>query len=466
LKLKKGNIIKLNIESLSFGGSGFAKYEGAAVFVEKGLPGQEVEAFIFKKQKTYFKAKINNIIKESPHSINPKCSHFNDCGGCSFQNFDYSEQTKEKYQQVKDTLEHIGNFKDLKINPITKAKEQFNYRNKMEFTFSNNPWFEKYNPKEKKDFCIGLHPKGRFDKIIDIQSCEIQSHIANQIINTVRDIAIELKIIPYDIKKHVGFLRQLVIRSADYNNETMVIIVTSKKDHDKLSPIIKELSKIKEIKSIINNVNSRKADVSYSEEQYILYGEDSITEKLGTYKFKISPDSFFQTNSKQAKKLYDIIKDEADLKGDEIVYDLYCGTGTIGIYLSDKAKKIFGFEIIHSAIDDAIINASNNNVKNALFFQGDIKDSLVNNKEMDIIEKPDISIIDPPRSGLHPKALKNIVDLDQKKIIYISCNPATQARDLKEIVGYGYKIKKIRPLDMFPHTPHIETVVTLVNERY
>ena len=466
MKLKKGNIIKLNIESLSFGGSGFSKYEGAAVFVEKGLPGQEVEAFIFKKQKTYFKAKINNIIKESPHSINPKCSHFNDCGGCSFQNFDYSEQTKEKYQQVKDTLEHIGNFKDLKINPITKAKEQFNYRNKMEFTFSNNPWFEKYNPKEKKDFCIGLHPKGRFDKIIDIQSCEIQSHIANQIINTVRDIAIELKIIPYDIKKHVGFLRQLVIRSADYNNETMVIIVTSKKDHDKLSPIIKELSKIKEIKSIINNVNSRKADVSYSEEQYILYGEDSITEKLGTYKFKISPDSFFQTNSKQAKKLYDIIKDEADLKGDEIVYDLYCGTGTIGIYLSDKAKKIFGFEIIHSAIDDAIINASNNNVKNALFFQGDIKDSLVNNKEMDIIEKPDISIIDPPRSGLHPKALKNIVDLDQKKIIYISCNPATQARDLKEIVGYGYKIKKIRPLDMFPHTPHIETVVTLVNERY
>ena len=465
MKLKKGNIIKLNIESLSFGGSGFSKYEGAAVFVEKGLPGQEVEAFIFKKQKTYFKAKINNIIKESPHSINPKCSHFNDCGGCSFQNFDYSEQTKEKYQQVKDTLEHIGNFKDLKINPITKAKEQFNYRNKMEFTFSNNPWFEKYNPKEKKDFCIGLHPKGRFDKIIDIQSCEIQSHIANQIINTVRDIAIELKIIPYDIKKHVGFLRQLVIRSADYNNETMVIIVTSKKDHDKLSPIIKELSKIKEIKSIINNVNSRKADISYSEEQYILYGEDSITEKLGKYKFKISPDSFFQTNSKQAKKLYDIIKDEADLKGDEIVYDLYCGTGTIGIYLSDKAKKIFGFEIIHSAIDDAIINASNNNVKNALFFQGDIKDSLVNNKEMDIIEKPDISIIDPPRSGLHPKALKNIVDLDQKKIIYISCNPATQARDLKEIVGYGYKIKKIRPLDMFPHTPHIETVVTLVNER-
>ena len=465
MKLKKGNIIKLNIESLSFGGSGFSKYEGAAVFVEKGLPGQEVEAFIFKKQKNYFKAKINNIIKESPHSINPKCSHFNDCGGCSFQNFDYSEQTKEKYQQVKDTLEHIGNFKDLKINPITKAKEQFNYRNKMEFTFSNNPWFEKYNPKEKKDFCIGLHPKGRFDKIIDIQSCEIQSHIANQIINTVRDIAIELKIIPYDIKKHIGFLRQLVIRSADYNNETMVIIVTSKKDHDKLSPIIKELSKIKEIKSIINNVNSRKADVSYSEEQYILYGEDSITEKLGKYKFKISPDSFFQTNSKQAKKLYDIIKDEADLKGDEIVYDLYCGTGTIGIYLSDKAKKIFGFEIIHSAIDDAIINASNNNVKNALFFQGDIKDSLVNNKEMDIIEKPNISIIDPPRSGLHPKALKNIIDLDQKKIIYISCNPATQARDLKEIVGYGYKIKKIRPLDMFPHTPHIETVVTLINER-
>ena len=465
MKLKKGNTIKLNIESLSFGGSGFAKHDGAAIFVEKGIPGQEVEAFIFKKQKKFFKAKINSIIKESPDAINPKCMHFNDCGGCSFQNYDYKEQTKQKYIQVKDTLEHIGNFKNLKVNPIVKSKEQFNYRNKMEFTFSNNPWFEKYNPKEKKDFCIGLHPKGRFDKTIDIQTCEIQSNIANKIINVVRNTAIKHKLVPYDIKHHLGFLRQLVIRSADFNNQTMVIIVTSKKDHDKLSPIILELSKIEEVKSIINNVNSRKADVSYSDEQYILYGDDFITEKLGKYKYKISPDSFFQTNSKQAKKLYDIIKEEADLKGDEIVYDLYCGTGTIGIYLSDKAKKVFGFEIIPSAIDDAIINASNNKTKNALFFQGDIKETLINNKEIDIIEKPDVSIVDPPRSGLHPKALKNIVDLNQKKIIYISCNPATQARDLKEIVKYGYKINKIKPIDMFPHTPHIETVVTLVNER-
>ena len=208
-----------------------------------------------------------------------------------------------------------------------------------------------------------MHPKGRFDKTIDIQTCEIQSNIANKIINIVRNTAIKHKLVPYDIKHHVGFLRQLVIRSADFNNQTMVIIVTSKKDHDKLSPIILELSKIEEVKSIINNVNSRRADVSYSDEQYILYGDDFITEKLGKYKYKISPDSFFQTNSKQAKKLYDIIKHEAGLKGDEIVYDLYCGTGTIGIYLSDKAKKVFGFEIIPSAIDDAIINASNNNVK-------------------------------------------------------------------------------------------------------
>ena len=465
MKIKKGDIIKVKVESLSFGGSGFAKHNGVAIFIEKGLPGQELEVFIFRKYKNYFKAKINTIIKESSHSQDPRCAHFNDCGGCSFQNFDYNQQAKEKHKQVKDTLEHIGGFKSLKVNPISKAKEQFNYRNKMEFTFSNNPWFEKYNPKEKGSFCIGLHPKGRFDKTIDIQSCEIQSKVANQIINNVRDTSIKSKLIPYDIKKHTGFLRQLVIRSADYNNETMVIIVTSKKDHAKLSPIVKSLSKMKEVKSIINNVNSRKADVSYSDEQYLLYGEDFITEKLGKYKFKISPDSFFQTKSKQAKKLYDIIKKEADLNGSEIIYDLYCGTGTIGIYLSDKAKKVFGFEIIPSAIDDAIINASNNNVKNALFFQGDIKDTLINNKEMDIIEKPDISIIDPPRSGLHPKALKNIANLNQKKIIYISCNPSTQARDLKELITYGYKIKKIRPLDMFPHTPHIETVVTLVNER-
>ena len=192
-----------------------------------------------------------------------------------------------------------------------------------------------------------------------------------------------------------------------------------------------------------------------------MHGDEFITEKIGDYKFKISADSFFQTNSKQTKKLYDIIKKEANLKGNEVLYDLYCGTGTIGIYLSSKAKKVFGFEIISSAIDDAIINADNNKVKNALFFQGDIKDVLTDNQEIKTIEKPDISIVDPPRSGLHPKALKNIIKLDQKKIIYISCNPSTQARDLKELISHGYKVKNIQPVDMFPHTPHIESVVTL-----
>tara|TARA_Y100000590_G_scaffold131533_1_gene150289 strand:- start:122 stop:1123 length:1002 start_codon:yes stop_codon:yes gene_type:complete len=332
----------------------------------------------------------------------------------------------------------------------------------MEFTFSNDAWFEKYNPKEKQKLCIGLHPKGRFDKTIDLEDCKIQTEVANKIVDITRETAIKNNLIPYDIKKHTGFLRQIVIKSAIHENETMVIIVTSTNNQKKLDSIVNELKKVKEVKGIINNVNRKKADVSYSEEQYLLYGDDFITEKIGNYKFKISSDSFFQTNSKQAKVLYDIIKKEANLSGHEIVYDLYCGTGTIGIYLSKKAKKIFGFEIIPAAIDDAIINASNNNVKNALFFQGDIKDTLIENKEINIIEKPDITIIDPPRSGLHPKALKNIIKLNQKKIIYISCNPATQARDLKDIVDYGYEIKNVVPIDMFPHTPHIESVVTLI----
>jgi len=461
LKVKRGSIIEVEIESLSYGGDGFAKYNDIAVFVQKGLPGQKLEAVITKKNKKFLKAKALNILKESPDQIEPKCTHFEDCGGCSFQNYDYQKQLQEKETQVKDLLKHITGLKSTKIKKIKKAKEIYNYRNKMEFTFSNDPWFEKYNPKEKKELCLGLHPKGRFDKTIDLENCEIQSKISNKIVDIVRDTALENSLIPYDIKKHTGFLRQIVIRSAVHKDETMVIIVTSTNDQKKLEPIIDKLKEVKEIKAIINNVNRRKADVSYSEEQYLLYGDDFITEKIGTYKFKISPDSFFQTNSKQAKVLYDLIKKEANLTGNEIVYDLYCGTGTIGIYLSKKAKKIFGFEIIPSAIDDAIINASNNNVKNALFFQGDIKDSLVDNKEIDIIEKPDVSIIDPPRSGLHPKALKNIIKLKQKKIIYISCNPATQARDLKDFIDAGYKVSNIIPVDMFPHTPHIESIVTL-----
>ena len=461
MKIKRGAIIEVEIESLSYGGDGFAKYNDIAVFVQKGLPGQKLEAVITKKNKKFLKAKALNILKESPDQIEPKCTHFEDCGGCSFQNYDYQKQLQEKETQVKDLLKHITGLKSTKIKKIKKAKEIYNYRNKMEFTFSNDPWFEKYNPKEKKELCLGLHPKGRFDKTIDLENCEIQSKISNKIVDIVRDTALENSLIPYDIKKHTGFLRQIVIRSAVHKDETMVIIVTSSNDQKKLEPIIDKLKEVKEIKAIINNVNRRKADVSYSEEQYLLYGDDFITEKIGTYKFKISPDSFFQTNSKQAKVLYDLIKKEANLTGNEIVYDLYCGTGTIGIYLSKKAKKIFGFEIIPSAIDDAIINASNNNVKNALFFQGDIKDSLVDNKEIDIIEKPDVSIIDPPRSGLHPKALKNIIKLKQKKIIYISCNPATQARDLKDFIDAGYKVTNIIPVDMFPHTPHIESIVTL-----
>ena len=461
MKIKKGTIIELNVESLSYGGDGFARYNDIAVFVQKGLPGQTLEAVITKKNKKFLKAKTLNILKESPDQINPKCTHFEDCGGCSFQNYNYSTQLQEKGNQVKDLLKHITGLSSSKIKKIKKANQTYNYRNKMEFTFSNDPWFEKYNPKEKKDLCLGLHPKGRFDKTIDLENCEIQSEISNQILNIARHSAIKNNLTPYDIKKHTGFLRQIVIRSAIHKNETMVIIVTSENNQKKLEPLINDLKKITELKAIINNVNRKKADVSYSDEQYLLYGDDFITEKIGTYKFRISPDSFFQTNSKQAKILYDLIKKEANLTGNEIVYDLYCGTGTIGIYLSKKAKKIFGFEIIPSAIDDAIINASNNNVKNALFFQGDIKDSLIDNKEIDIIEKPDISIIDPPRSGLHPKALKNIIKLKQKKIIYISCNPATQARDLIDFIDAGYKVINIIPVDMFPHTPHIESIVTL-----
>ncbi len=462
MKIKKGTIIETEIESLSYGGDGFSKYNDIAVFIQKGLPKQKVEALVIKKNKKFLKARVLNVLKKSPDQIKPECTHFEDCGGCSFQNYNYNEQLKQKNQQVKDLLNHIAGVKSAKFSKIKKAKEIYNYRNKMEFTFSNDAWFEKYNPKEKQPLCIGLHPKGRFDKTIDLEDCKIQTKIANQIVDVVRKVSIENKLEPYDIKNHIGFLRQLVIRSANYKNETMVIIVTSTNDKEKLTPIIEELKKINEVKSIINNVNRKKADVSYSEEQYLIYGDDFITEKLGTYKFKISPDSFFQTNSNQAKILYDLVKKEAELKGDEIIYDLYCGTGTIGIYLSKKAKKVFGFEIIPSAIDDAIINASNNNVKNALFFQGDIKDTLIENKEMDIIEKPDISIIDPPRSGLHPKALKNIIQLNQNKIIYISCNPSTQARDLVVFLESGYKIKNIIPVDMFPHTPHIESIVTLV----
>jgi len=433
-------------------------------FVKNAIPGQHVLARITKKRSSYLEARTLEVISDSDLAVDVPCAHFKDCGGCTFQNLDYEEQLAAKQLQVRDIFQRIGGFEDVPSEPILGCSDIFHYRNKMEFTFANRRWTtEDELESADTDFALGLHVSGRYDKILNIDECHIQSKKANGILDLVKKLSRELKLEPYDIKNHTGFLRYLMIRHTRNTNEIMVNIVTSREDTECLSPITNSLiSQFPNINSIVNNITTRKAGVATGEHQVVLYGEETISEKLGDYEFSISADSFFQTNTKQTERLYEIIKEEAALTGNEIVYDLFCGTGSISIYLAKAAKMVYGFELVMPAVQDAMENAIQNKVKNAWFFAGDLANLFRENPEAKTLEAPDVMIIDPPRVGIHPKTVPDILQKAPLRIVYVSCNPATQARDVKELCVAGYELTKLRPVDMFPHTPHIENVATLI----
>jgi 23S rRNA (uracil1939-C5)-methyltransferase len=331
----------------------------------------------------------------------------------------------------------------------------------MEYTFSGSPWYiedESYD-----DIIIGLHVPKRFDKILNINECHINHKVFNEILKISKEIMVKENMIPYDVRNHTGFLRFLVLRIGVHTNQVMVNLVTAGYKLQIIKPLVDALiNRIPNIKSIVNTINTKKSNI-VSGTSKLLYGEESINEKIGDYIFKISANSFFQTNSYQVKTLYDYIIKTANFKKSDIVYDLYCGTGTIGIYISTYVKKVYGIEIIADAIKDAKINAQINDIDNINFYCGDLKDVL-SSDTMDNIEKPTMVIVDPPRPGLHSNVIQDIINLSPAKIIYVSCNPSTQARDVKIFKESKYKIADIQPLDMFPHTPHIECIVTLKKE--
>jgi len=458
-KLKRGQEIELTMSDLAFGGQGISKLDNLIFFVKDAIPGQKILAKISKIKKKYVEAYRIKTLKQSTDEIDPECEHFNWCGGCTIQQLKYQKQLYYKQKQISDILDKIGKIKNLEINPIMGCDKTFYYRNKMEYTFSGNPWYienESYD-----DIIIGLHVPKRFDKILNINRCHINHPIFNEILTLSKDIAVKEKLIPYDVVKHKGFLRFLVLRIGVHTNEVMINIVTSSYNPKLLKSFVKKITnKISNIKSIINTINTKKNNTTTGISE-LLYGKNFINEKIGNYNFKISPNSFFQTNSYQAKILYDYIIRTADFKKNDIVYDLYCGTGTIGIYISSYVKKVYGIDIVEDAIADAKHNAKINNINNIEFYCGNLKD-ILDNKSIINIEMPDVIIIDPPRPGLHPKAIKKIIDILPKKIIYVSCNPATMARDIEILSNQKYLIQDIQPIDMFPHTPHIECITTLI----
>lgn len=457
--IKRGQVIELTVSDIAFGGRGLAKVDGLAVFIDKAVPQDRILARIKKKKKNFAEAQIQEIIEPSPLRIETPCEYSGYCGGCKWQFLEYEKQLAYKTSHVAESIEHIGLMKDVKVLPTLPSEKVFGYRNKMEFSCSDKRWlmpgeFEA-NP-EDKGFGIGLHVPGTFSKVLDIRECHIQPQLGNRILNDVRSYIKSSGVPVYGLKSHEGYWRFLMLRHSVADDNWMVNLVTSENRPEVVQPLADLLvAKYPEIRSVVNNITARKAGIAIGESEEILFGDSFIVDQLGSYRFEISANSFFQTNTKSAEALYGIVKSYAELSGEETVLDLYSGTGTIPIWLSEDAKEIIGIEIVESAVMDAKKNCLKNGVDNCRFVLGDIKDCLA-----DISIKPDVLIIDPPRVGMHKDVLKKVLEMGPDKIVYVSCNPSTLSRDLLELKK-KYHLVEVQPVDMFPHTYHIESVAKL-----
>ncbi len=461
--INKSTELELTIESLAYGARGLARMDDFVIFVDGGIPGQTVKAFLYKKRKGFGEARILKVLKQSPYFIEPRCEHFDYCGGCKVQHLDYTEQVKQKQQQVIELFRRIGGIQNIPLKEVIPAEDIYHYRNKMEFTFSNRRWIL---PDEEKgvdaSFALGLHIPNRFDKVLDINTCWIQKQVSDEILRAVKNETIKLGLNPYDIIKHKGFLRNLVIRVGERTGDVMVNIVTSREESELLIPIVEMLvTEFPQVSSIVNNITKRKAGVAFGEREVVLFGTPYIRDKIGENIFEISANSFFQTNTIQAEKVYKIVREFANFSRDDVVYDLYCGTGSISIFMAGLVKQVYGFELIQSAVEDAVRNAVSNGAYNCQFYHANLDKFFRVTSILKKIEKPDVILIDPPRAGMHPKLVRDVIQMAPRKIVYISCNPSTQARDILTMVEGKYKLEQLAIIDMFPHTPYIETVALM-----
>jgi 23S rRNA (uracil1939-C5)-methyltransferase len=459
MKIKKGQLLELEVSGIAFGGKGIAKINGLTVFVEKAVPMDHVLARIVKKKKQYAEARVDTLNKPSPFRITPNCMYSGFCGGCKWQFLHYDKQLEYKQQHVVDSIERIGQIHGVQVHPTIPSPEIFEYRNKMEFSCSDRRWLlpdEMDKSDIDKNFALGLHVPGTFYKVLDTRVCLLQPELGNRILGDVRKF-IRMSGVPvYGLRSHIGFWRFIMLRHSKAYNQWMVNIVTSKEDQRTVQALADQLIKTyPEIVSVVNNIASRKAGIAVGEYEILISGQPSIRDKIGEFEFEISANSFFQTNTRGAQRLYETIKKYANLSGEETVVDLYCGTGAIAIFLSGSAKTVFGFEIAESAVNDSMNNCRINGISNCRFVLGDIKDKLA---ELTVI--PDVMIIDPPRAGMHKDVVYKILELAPARIVYVSCNPATMARDLG-MLKENYRVLEVQPVDMFPHTHHIESVAKL-----
>lgn len=448
-------------------GKGVGKAEDFVLFVEKAVPGDIADIQIYRKKKNFGEGKIVKLKKPSQYRTEAFCEHFGTCGGCKWQHMTYEAQLKFKQKTVVGALSHIAKIEVDNMLPIVPSPSDRYYRNKLEFTFSNKRWLNdgENRTDEQVDMdALGFHIPGRFDKILDIKHCYLQADPSNELRDQIREYAKKNGLSFYDLKNHSGALRNLIIRTSS-TGELMVIVVFAYPTEDEVKGLMGFVEKsFPQITSLVYIVNQKKNDTIFDQEVIAWKGPEYIYEEMvngkgKTVRFRIGPKSFYQTNSVQALKLYQITRDFAGFKGDELVYDLYTGAGTIANFIAGQVREVVGVEYVPSAIEDAKINSSINQIANTKFYAGDMKDVL-NADFVAAHGKPDVIITDPPRAGMHADVVNRLMEIEAEKIVYVSCNPATQARDLL-ILKEKYEVEKIQPVDMFPHTQHVENVVLL-----
>ena len=444
-------------------GKGVGKSDDFVLFVDNAVPGDVADIAVYRSKKNFGEGRIAELKQPSEYRIEAFCEHFGTCGGCKWQHMTYAAQLKFKQKSVEDALTRIAKIDTTGMLPILPSPADKYYRNKLEYTFSNKRWLndgENRTDELLNMNALGFHIPGRFDKILDINHCYLQAEPSNTLRNGIREFIIKQGYSFYDLKAHAGALRNLIIRTSS-TGETMVIVVFAYADEEEVNKLMEFINKgFPEITSLLYIINQKKNDTIFDQEVQVYKGRDYIYEEMEGIRFRIGPKSFYQTNSIQALNLYQVARDFAGFKGHELVYDLYTGAGTIANFIAKQVREVIGIEYVPSAIEDAKINSEINNITNTKFFAGDMKDVL-SDVFVALHGKPDVIITDPPRAGMHPDVVNRLMQIEAEKIIYVSCNAATQARDLL-VLKEKYNTVKIQPVDMFPHTQHVENVVLLV----
>jgi 23S rRNA (uracil1939-C5)-methyltransferase len=450
-KPRRGDVITLTIDDLAFGGEGVGRADGYVVFVRQGLPGDTLRVSLTETRARYGRGVIAEVVTPSPDRVAAPCPYFGHCGGCRLQHLAYSAQLAFKEKQVRDCLERLGGLAgDFTVRPILGAPEPYGYRNKMEFTVAGAAGAP----------IVGLHEAERYDKVLDIDRCLLQSETMNRLLTEVRGELRAREISVYDPVREQGLMRFVTLREGRHTGQAMVNLVGSAPDVEALGPIADAVAaRVPGTTSVVLNVNAKKASVAVGSEEHLLRGGEHITERLADVEFEVSANSFFQTNTVQAERLFEFVADACELGGDETILDLYSGTGAISLLLARRCRAVYGIELAVAAVDDAVRNARRNGIANCTFLAGEVRHVLPELVRQGV--RAEVVIADPPRAGFHPKALAALIALAPARVVYVSCNPATLARDLGDLVRGGYRVEWVQPVDMFPQTPHIEAVARL-----